>query len=63
MNGNQRPLSVTILASAYIAVSAVGSVYHFSELRASPSHGFSPPEKCRVPHPFAFCVWRAALGI
>ncbi len=33
MNGNKRPLSVTILACVYIAVGAIGFAYHFTELR------------------------------
>lgn len=34
MNGNKRPLSVTILGCVYIAVGAIGFAYHWTELRA-----------------------------
>ena len=34
MNGNKRPLSVTILACVYIAMGTVGFVYHFTEFKA-----------------------------
>ena len=34
MNGNKRPLSVTILAAVYIAVGIIGFGYHFAEFRA-----------------------------
>ncbi len=34
MNGNKRPLSVTILACVYIAVGTIGFVFHFQDFRA-----------------------------
>lgn len=34
MNPNQRPVSVLVLACVYIAVGAIGFVYHFRELLA-----------------------------
>lgn len=34
MDGNTRPLSVTILACVYIGVGTIGFVYHFSEFLA-----------------------------
>jgi hypothetical protein len=34
MNWNKRPLSVTIIACVYIAVGAIGFVYHFTEFHA-----------------------------
>ena len=34
MNGNKRPLSVTILGCVYLAVGAIGFAYHFGELLA-----------------------------
>lgn len=36
MNGNKRPLSVTILAWVYIAVGTIGFALHFAEFRARP---------------------------
>ncbi|HEX4810750.1 MAG TPA: hypothetical protein VH325_17570 [Bryobacteraceae bacterium] len=39
MNGNKRPLPVTVLAWVYIAVGAIGFVSHFTELLArNPFH-------------------------
>jgi hypothetical protein len=35
MNGNKRPLSVTILGCVYIAVGAIGFAYHWTDLGAS----------------------------
>lgn len=32
MNGNKRPISVTILAYVYLTVGAIGFAYHFREL-------------------------------
>jgi hypothetical protein len=34
MNGNKRPISVTVLACVYLAVGAVGFAAHFHELLA-----------------------------
>jgi hypothetical protein len=34
MNGNKRPISVTVLACVYLAVGAVGFAAHFRELLA-----------------------------
>lgn len=34
MNGNKRPLSVTILACVYIGMGIIGFAYHFTELQA-----------------------------
>ncbi len=34
MNWKNRPLSVTIIACVYIAVGAIGFVYHFTEFHA-----------------------------
>ena len=34
MNGNKRPISVTILACVYLAVGALGFIAHFRELLA-----------------------------
>ena len=34
MNGNKRPISVTILACVYLAVGALGFIVHFRELLA-----------------------------
>ncbi|MBZ5591237.1 MAG: hypothetical protein LAP39_03305 [Acidobacteriia bacterium] len=34
MNGNKRPLSVTILGCVYLAVGTIGFAYHFTELLA-----------------------------
>jgi len=34
MNGNKRPLAVTILGCVYIAVGMIGFAYHWTELRA-----------------------------
>jgi hypothetical protein len=34
MNGNKRPLAVTILGCVYIGVGTIGFVYHFAEIRA-----------------------------
>lgn len=33
MNGNKRPLSVTILACVYLAVGTIGFLYHSTEFR------------------------------
>lgn len=35
MNGNRRPLAVTILACLYIGVGTIGFAGHFAELRAT----------------------------
>ena len=34
MNGNKRPISVTIVAGVYLAVGVIGLVFHFRELLA-----------------------------
>jgi len=36
MNGEKRPLAVTIVSCVYIAVGAIGFVYHFRELLSQP---------------------------
>jgi hypothetical protein len=35
MNGNKRPLSVTLVGCVYIGVGTIGFAYHFTELQAS----------------------------
>lgn len=35
MNGNRRPISVTILACLYLAAGAIGFAFHFKELLAA----------------------------
>jgi hypothetical protein len=40
MNGNKRPLSVTILGCLYIGVGTMGFVYHFTELMARKAFHF-----------------------
>jgi hypothetical protein len=35
MNGNKRPLSVTILGWVYVGVGTIGFAYHFTELKAN----------------------------
>ena len=40
MNANKRPLSVTILASVYIAMGAIGFVYHLRESLARNASGY-----------------------
>lgn len=37
MNTQKRPLSVTILAFAYLLVGALGFIFHFRDLRARPA--------------------------
>ncbi len=39
MNQSKPPIAILILAFIYIAIGAIGSIYHFSDLRASLSEG------------------------
>jgi len=40
MNSNKRPISVTIVACAYIGMGIIGFAYHFKELFARQAHPY-----------------------